>query len=93
MNPLTTCRTILAAAGEQAGVLKRCLRDSIAAACLQGAGFALLLPLFLALGDGKSGHAVLWLAALTTLFALAAAWANTCAASRYKPSTASAAAS
>ena len=72
MNPLTTCRTILAAAGEQAGVLKRCLRDSIAAACLQGAGFALLLPLFLALGDGKNGRAVLWLAALTVLFALAA---------------------
>ena len=72
MNPLTTYRTILAAAGEQAPVLKRCLRDSIAAACLQGAGFALLLPLFLALGDGKNGRAVLWLAALTTLFALAA---------------------
>ena len=72
MNPLTTYRTILAAAGEQAPVLKRCLRDSIAAACLQGAGFALLLPLFLALGDGKNGRAVLWLAALTVLFALAA---------------------
>ena len=72
MNPLTTCRTILAAAGEQAGVLKRCLHDSIAAACLQGAGFALLLPLFLALGDGKNGRAVLWLATLTVLFALAA---------------------
>ena len=72
MNLLTTCRTILAAAGEQAGVLKRCLHDSIAAACLQGAGFALLLPLFLALGDGKNGRAVLWLAALTVLFALAA---------------------
>ncbi len=74
MNPLTTYRTTLAAAGEQAPVLKRCLRDSIAAACLQGAGFALLLPLFLALGDGKNGRAVLWLAALTVLFALAAAF-------------------
>ena len=49
MNPVRIYRTILTAAGEQAGVLKRCLRDSIAAALLQGAGFAMLLPAFLAL--------------------------------------------
>ena len=32
MNPVRIYRTILTAAGKQAGVLKRCLRDSIAAA-------------------------------------------------------------
>ena len=57
MNPVRIYRTILTAAGEQAGVLKRCLHDSIAAALLQGAGFAILLPAFLALGAGKNGRA------------------------------------
>ena len=72
MNPVRIYRTILTAAGEQAGVLKRCLRDSIAAALLQGAGFAMLLPAFLALGAGKNGRAAFWLALLTVLLALSA---------------------
>ena len=53
-------------------MLKRCLRDSIAAALLQGAGFAILLPAFLALGAGKNGRAAFWLALLTVLIALSA---------------------
>ena len=72
MNPVRIYRTILTAAGKQAGVLKRCLRDSIAAALLQGAGFAMLLPAFLALGAGKNGRAAFWLALLTVLLALSA---------------------
>jgi len=72
MNPVRIYRTILTAAGEQAGVLKRCLRDSIAAALLQGAGFAMLLPAFLALGAGKNGRAAFWLALLTVLLARSA---------------------
>ena len=70
MNPIHIYRTILHAAGEQAPVLRRCLRDSVLAACLQGASFALLVPICLALGAGDKRAAVLWLLALTTLLVL-----------------------
>ena len=63
MNPIHIYRTILSAAGEQAPVLKRCLRDSVIAASLQGASFALLVPICLALGAGNNRAAVLWLLA------------------------------
>ena len=70
MNPIHFYRTILSAAGEQASVLKRCLRDSVIAASLQGASFALLVPICLALGAGNNRAAVLWLLALTALLIL-----------------------
>ena len=70
MNPIHIYRTILHAAGEQAPVLRRCLRDSVLAACLQGVSFALLVPICLALGAGDKRAAVLWLLALTTLLVL-----------------------
>ena len=70
MNPIHIYRTILSAAGEQAPVLKRCLRDSVIAASLQGASFALLVPICLALGAGNNRAAVLWLLALTALLIL-----------------------
>ena len=70
MNPIHIYRTILSAAGEQAPVLKRCLRDSVIAANLQGASFALLVPICLALGAGNNRAAVLWLLALTALLIL-----------------------
>ena len=70
MNPIHIYRTILHAAGEQAPVLKRCLRDSVIAASLQGASFALLVPICLALGAGDKRAAVLWLLALTALLVL-----------------------
>ena len=54
MNPIHIYRTIQSAAGEQAPVLKRCLRDSVIAASLQGASFALLVPICLALGAGNN---------------------------------------
>ena len=63
MNPIHIYRTILSAAGEQAPVLKRCLRDSVIAASLQGASFALLVPICQALGAGNNRAAVLWLLA------------------------------
>lgn len=69
MNPIHIYRTIQSAAGEQAPVLKRCLRDSVIAASLQGASFALLVPICLALGAGNNRAAVLWLLALTALLA------------------------
>ncbi len=70
MNPIHIYRTILSAAGEQAPVLKRCLRDSVIAASLQGASFALLVPICLALGVGDNRAAVLWLLALAALLIL-----------------------
>ena len=70
MNPIHIYRTILSTAGEQAPVLKRCLRDSVIAASLQGASFALLVPICLALGAGNNRAAVLWLLALTALLIL-----------------------
>ena len=70
MNPIATYRLIIRAAGRQAPVLRRCLAFAVLAAAMQGAGFALFVPLFLALAVGQPGTAVAWLGAASALLVL-----------------------
>lgn len=69
-SPMQTYRTVIAAAGEHAPVLKRCLLLICATAVLQGIAFTLFVPLFRAVLDNDSSAANTWLAAITLLFAL-----------------------
>lgn len=70
MNPIATYRLIIRAAGRQAPVLRRCLAFAVLAAAMQGAGFALFVPLFLALAAGQPGTAAAWLGAASALLVL-----------------------
>ena len=69
MNPMPIYRLMLASAGDRGPVLRRCLLLAVLAAVLQGAGFALYIPFFLALAEGEAAGR--WLALITALLLLA----------------------
>lgn len=68
VSPRQIYRTVINAAGEHAPALKRSLLLMTATAALQGAAFALFVPLFRAVADGGAHKAYGLLAAITLIF-------------------------
>ena len=69
-SPAAIYRIVMAAAGEFAPQLRRCLWLLVLTAALQGLAFALFVPLFRALLAGGAAEARSYLYAITSLFVL-----------------------
>lgn len=69
-SPAAIYRIVMAAAGEFAPQLRRCLWLLVLTATLQGLAFALFVPLFRALLAGGAAEARSYLYAITSLFVL-----------------------